>query len=71
MKELAKIYEKDKINKAIMSCDFNSFFAKNKLIYPWLKKDTLRWHIHAMNKKEIKVKLQQLVQLQMYKAQIS
>ena len=29
---------------------FNCFFEKNKLIYPWLKKDTLCWHVRANNK---------------------
>ena len=31
---------------------FNCFYDENKLIFPWLKKDTLRRHIRAINKKE-------------------
>ena len=31
---------------------FNCFYDENKLIFPRLKKDTLRWHIRAINKKE-------------------
>jgi len=27
---------------------------KKKLIYPWLKKYTLRWHIRAVNERESK-----------------
>jgi len=51
MKELAEIYKNDELNKDNLCYYFNCFYEKKKLIYPWLKKDTLRWHIRAMNKK--------------------
>ena len=52
MKQLAKKYEKSKINKVNVYDFFFCFYVENKLIFPWLKKDTLRWHIRALNKKE-------------------
>ena len=52
MKQLAKKYEKSKINKVNVYDYFNCFYVENKLIFPWLKKDTLRRHIRAINKKE-------------------
>ena len=52
MKQLAKKYKKSKINKVNVYDYFNRFYVENKLIFPWLKKDTLRWHICAINKKE-------------------
>ena len=52
MKQLAKKYKKSKINKVNVYDYFNRFYVENKLIYPWLKKDTLRCHIGAINKKE-------------------
>ena len=50
MKQLAKEYNKDKNKDNNITYYFNCFYEKNKLIYPWLKKDTLRWHIRANNK---------------------
>ena len=52
MKQLAKKYEKNKINKVNIYDYFNCFYDENKLIFPWLKKDNLRWHIRAIKKKE-------------------
>ena len=46
MKQLAKEYNKDNN----ITYYFNCFYEKNKIIYPWLKKDALRWHIRANNK---------------------
>ena len=52
MKQMAKKYKKNKIDKVNVYTYFNCFYEENKLIFPWLKKDTLRWHIRAINKKE-------------------
>ena len=50
MKQLVKEYNKVKNKENDVTYYFNCFFEKNKLIYPWLKKDTLRWHVRANNK---------------------
>ena len=46
MKELAKkyitMYEKCENKK---SCYFNDYYKTKKMIYPWLSKETLRWHV--------------------------
>ena len=42
MKQLAKKYKKNKINKVNVYDYFNCRYDENKLIFPWLKKDTLR-----------------------------
>ena len=28
---------------------FNTFYEEQKIIYPWLKKEPLRWHIRRLN----------------------
>ena len=49
MKQLAKKYYRDKIKKVKKFDYFNIFYEQNKLIFPWLKKDALRYHIRAIN----------------------
>ena len=62
MKELAERYitnyDKSKYN------DFNyfsSYYKNSKLIYPWLDKEALRWHVRKHLKKK-KDKLQKVEQ---------
>ena len=44
MKALANKYKESKFNKDKF-ISFSEFYNVNKDIYPWLKKESLRWHI--------------------------
>jgi len=46
MKQLATKFKKSKLNKDKVTY-FNEFYKVQKDIYPWLKKESLRWHIRA------------------------
>ena len=63
MKALANKYKdsckinKDKINS------FTEFYKVNKDIYPWLRKESLRWHIREDNiSTDTTTKLQKIIQ---------
>ena len=45
MKEFALMYEKENTYSSNNSNYFNEFYLKQKLIYPWLTKKSLCWHI--------------------------
>ena len=76
MKELAKtyitmIYEKCGNNKY---CYFNDYYKAKKMIYPWLSKETLRWHVrkHLNNKENgIPPKVAQQISSNVTKCQVS
>jgi len=53
MKELAAMFEKGKKSNNNNSNYFNTFYVENKLIYPWLTKESLRWHIRV--KKQVNI----------------
>ena len=46
MKELATKFKKSKLNKDKVN-NFTEFYILQKDIYPWLKEESLRWHICA------------------------
>lgn len=49
MKQMANAYIKNKkliVNKV----NFKLFYDQNKIIYPWLSKESLRWHIRNQEK---------------------
>ena len=50
MKELAFMYEKENTYSNNTSNYFNDFFLTQKLVYPWLTKESLRWHIQTKKK---------------------
>ena len=52
MKELALMYDKEN-NGNNSSNYFNEFYLKQKIIYPWLTKESLRWHIRVKKKLNI------------------
>ena len=46
MKELVLQYDKLKsLNKVNNHSLFQSFYDEKKILFPWLKKETLRWHV--------------------------
>ena len=50
MKELATMFKTvNRNNDSNKSNYFNSFFIKQKVVYPWLSKESLRWHVRALN----------------------
>ena len=50
MKELATMFKTmNRNNDSNRSNYFNSFFIKQKVVYPWLSEETLRWHVRALN----------------------
>ena len=53
MKELATMYktgkECDRNNDTNESNYFDIFFMKQKVVYPWLTKESLRWHVRVLN----------------------
>ena len=50
MKELATMFKTvNRNNDSNKSNYFNSFFIKQKVVYPWLIKESLRWHVRALN----------------------
>ncbi len=53
MKELAEMFEKEKKINSNNSNYFNEFYVTQKLIYPWLSKESLRWHTRV--KKKVKI----------------
>lgn len=53
MKELAGKFIKSKRSKED-KIYLDLFYKQNKLLYPWLKKESLRWHIrHQRTTKEV------------------
>ena len=58
MKELAEMYESgigyDK-NDNNNSNYFNKFFMKQKVVYPWLTKESLRWHVRVLKNSKKKL----------------
>ena len=53
MKRLASEFLSHDVNERFR---YNAFFTQKKDVYPWLKKEVLRWHIRReqdKNKKEI------------------
>ena len=55
MKELAEMYKSGKgydKNDNNNSNYFNNFFMKQKVVYPWLTKESLRWHVRLLNSKK-------------------
>ncbi len=46
MKELATKFKESNLNKDAVN-NFTKFYQLQKDIYPWLKKESLRWHICA------------------------
>ena len=50
MKELALMYEKENTSSNNNSNYFNDFFLREKLVYPWLTKESLRWHVRVKKK---------------------
>ena len=63
MKELAEMYKIgkgcDKNNDNNNSNNFNIFFMKQKVVYPWLTKEYLQWHVRVLNSPK-KLRLLQL-----------
>lgn len=47
MKELAVMFHSGINNNDNSSNFFNKFYVTKKLIYPWLTKESLRWHIRV------------------------
>ena len=47
MKQLATKFKESRINKDKVNF-FTEFYNVQKNIYPWLKKESLRWHICAL-----------------------
>ena len=52
MKELALMYEKENTYSNNNSNYFNEFYLRQKLVYHWLTKESLHWHVRV--KKKIK-----------------
>ena len=50
MKELALMYEKENKYGNHNSNYFNDFYLKQKHIFPWLTKESLRWHTRVKKK---------------------
>ena len=50
MKKLGTEYLKVDHNIRNNKFRFNKYYDEKKLIYPWLKKESLRWHIRQFNK---------------------
>ena len=44
MKELISKFKESNLNKDKVN-NFSKFYQLQKFIYPWLKKESLRWHI--------------------------
>ena len=53
MKELALMYEKESTSSNNNSNYFNDFYLREKLVYPWLTKESLRWHVRVKKKLNI------------------
>ena len=50
MKELATMFKTvNRNNHSNKSNYFNTFFIEQKVVYPWLSKESLRWHVRALN----------------------
>jgi len=48
MKELAEEFNKNKLKNRETNF-FDQFYNEHVLIFPWLKKESLRWHIRSSN----------------------
>ena len=55
MKELALMYEKESTSSNNNSNYFNDFYLREKLVYPWLTKESLRWHVRVKKKLNIDI----------------
>ena len=60
MKELAEEF----VNKSDKNSNtrynyFNKFYHDRKLLFPWLEKESLRWHVRGLMSKQSPPELQQ------------